>query len=266
MLKALKNVEEKLEVLVQMSPANFRILPVPDDFQSSLRDGTWSKKVKAHYQVDYCTVLSQLFPQSDLSYWFPAVSEHIVPKGQWQFAKGLGFEVSHSRNGLLLLKHLEKTYQAGKWTLIPTGNHANGVKTDRVWRWESSLWETRRQRQTETPHIWRPARKNHLCAPTSLHVLLVSQSADGSWRIWGVAKSMALRRELRKAVWCNERRTFSETIALTARPGSPCCTVKSQSRPLEKEQLLLQFPHVASPKNAVTGVAPLIKGVIISWL
>ena len=132
MLKALKNVEEKLEVLVQMSPANFRILPVPDDFQSSLRDGTWSKKVKAHYQVDYCTVLSQLFPQSDLSYWFPAVSEHIVPKGQWQFAKGLGFEVSHSRNGLLLLKHLEKTYQAGKWTLIPTGNHANGVKTDRV--------------------------------------------------------------------------------------------------------------------------------------
>lgn len=128
MLKALKNVEEKLEVLVQMSPANFRILPVPDDLESSLRDGTWSKKVKAHYQVDYCTVLSQLFPQSDLSYWFPAVSEHIVPKGQWQFAKGLGFEVSHSRNGLLLLKHLEKTYQAGKWTLIPTGNHANGVE------------------------------------------------------------------------------------------------------------------------------------------
>eukprot|EP00434_Breviolum_minutum_P014394 symbB.v1.2.012691.t3/scaffold880.1/size155533/13 len=71
MLKALKNVEEKLEVLVQMSPANFRILPVPDDLESSLRDGTWSKKVKAHYQ------------------------------GQWQFAKGLGFEVSRSHNGLL---------------------------------------------------------------------------------------------------------------------------------------------------------------------
>ena len=40
----------------------------------------------------------------------------------------MGFEVSHSRNGLLLLKHLEKTYQAGKWTPIPTGNHANGVE------------------------------------------------------------------------------------------------------------------------------------------
>ena len=75
--------------------------------KKKLRDGTWSKKVKAHYQVDYCTVLSQLFPQSDLSYWFPAVSEHIVPKGQWQFAKGLGFEVSHSRNGLLLRRKVD---------------------------------------------------------------------------------------------------------------------------------------------------------------
>jgi len=122
------HVKEKLEVLLQMSPANFRILPVPDDFESSFRDGTWSKKVKAHYEVEYCTVLSQLFPQSYLYYWFPAVSEHIVPKGQWQLAKGLGFKVSDSRNGLLLLKHLEKTYHAGKWTPIPTGNHANGVE------------------------------------------------------------------------------------------------------------------------------------------
>ena len=102
--RKLETLETNIQVLAQMSPANFRILPVPDDLESSLRDGTWSKKVKAHYQVDYCTVLSQLFPQSDLSVWFPAVSEHIVLKGQWQFAKSLGFEVSHSRNGLLLLE------------------------------------------------------------------------------------------------------------------------------------------------------------------
>ena len=189
------HVKEKLEVLLQMSPANFRILPVPDDFESSFRDGTWSKKVKAHYEVEYCTVLSQLFPQSYLYYWFPAVSEHIVPKGQWQLAKGLGFKVSDSRNGLLLLKHLEKTYQAGKWTLIPTGNHANGVelkiyvsndlKAKQIEYEDGTVVRGKEGGKGKLKHLtfWRPARKNHLCEPTSLHALLVSQSTDGSWRM-----------------------------------------------------------------------------------
>ena len=127
--RRLEMLETNIQVLAQTSAANFRILPVPEDLETSLRDGsTWSKNVKAHYGQKCCTVLSQVFPQTHASWWFPAVSEHIVPKGQWQVASKLGFEVSNSRNGLLLLKHLEKTYQAGKWTLIPTGNHAKGVE------------------------------------------------------------------------------------------------------------------------------------------
>ena len=99
------------------------------------RGSDWRRKVGDYYNFCQCMVLSQLFPAERAPKWFqktdvgdefrrargpfPAVAEHIIPKGQDSVGKAWDVNVHEECNGLLLLRHLERTYQAGKWSMLP---------------------------------------------------------------------------------------------------------------------------------------------------
>ena len=99
------------------------------------RGSDWRRKVGDYYNFCQCMVLSQLFPAERAPKWFqktdagdefrrargpfPAVAEHTIPKGQDSVGKAWDVNVHEECNGLLLLRHLERTYQAGKWSMLP---------------------------------------------------------------------------------------------------------------------------------------------------
>ena len=126
--KVLGTLDGKLEELQQslalqkklMKPL-YTIKPVPEDVVSVLTSDTFRNNVPQLYARRSCVVLSQLFPCRDQDFWFPAATEHIVPRQQWQTACLYGFEATDAQNGLPLLKDLELKCQAGHFTFIPTG-------------------------------------------------------------------------------------------------------------------------------------------------
>ena len=98
------------------------------------RGSDWRRKVGDDYNFCQCMVLSQLFPAERAPKLFqktdagdefrrargpfPAVAEHIIPKGQDSVGKAWDVNVHEECSGLLL-RHLERTYQAGKWSMLP---------------------------------------------------------------------------------------------------------------------------------------------------
>ena len=99
------------------------------------RGSDWRGKVGDYYNFCQCMVLSQLFPAERAPKLFqktdagdefrrargpfPAVAEHTIPKGQDSVGKAWDVNVHEECSGLLLLRHLERTYQAGKWSMLP---------------------------------------------------------------------------------------------------------------------------------------------------
>lgn len=113
-----------------------KIRPVTESAAATETRGTdWNGKVMEHFQCNRsCVVLAALFPQVPKPRWFgqdpefrrsqtafPAVATHIVPKGQIIVGQFWNIDVHAPTNGLPLLRHLERTFQAGLWTMIPTG-------------------------------------------------------------------------------------------------------------------------------------------------
>jgi len=116
-----KEIQGPLGLQKKLMKPLYTIKPVPEDVISVLTTDTFRNNVLELYKMRYCIVLSQLFPCQKPDYWFPAATEHIVPRQQWQTAKFCGFQATDARNGLPLLKDLELKYQAGHFTVIPTG-------------------------------------------------------------------------------------------------------------------------------------------------
>ena len=103
------------------------------------RGGDWRRKVGDYYNFCQRMVLSPLFPAERTPRWFqeeedageefrrsrgpfPAVAEHIVRKGQDSVGRAWDVNVHEGCNGLFLLRHLERTYQAGKWSMLPVAD------------------------------------------------------------------------------------------------------------------------------------------------
>lgn len=136
--RAAKRQRTNVEVIAQLVRNLAKVRPVTLSAAALETQGTdWNRKVREHYESTACAVLSSLFPddadrkprwfrhdpffkKSDTA--FPAVAEHIIPKAQHVQGAMWGVDVHDASNGLLLLRHLERQYQAGKWTLIPTDN------------------------------------------------------------------------------------------------------------------------------------------------
>ena len=112
----------------------YRILPVAEDDASSTHaSNAWHQQVKDYYpqfvvnNTLVCCVLSSLFAKMDhgglgtvsFERWCFAVCEHIIPRKDADVARKLGFGKDDPQNGLPLFGHLEKTYQAGCWSLMP---------------------------------------------------------------------------------------------------------------------------------------------------
>ena len=117
----LEELQGSLDLQKKLMKPLYTIKPVPEDVISVLTTDTFRNNVLELYKMRYCIVLSQLFPCQKPDYWFPAATAHIVPRQQWQTANLCGFQATDARNGLPLLKDLELKYQAGHFTVIPTG-------------------------------------------------------------------------------------------------------------------------------------------------
>ena len=51
----------------------------------------------------------------------------IIPKGDYSVGKAWQVDVHEECNGLLLLRHLERKYQAGKWSMLPVPDGPSNV-------------------------------------------------------------------------------------------------------------------------------------------
>ena len=131
--------QAKNEALLMESFLNrFTLTPV-SHYSSTTLDGEWHRNAVEYYNTKSCLVLQKLFPEDfraqpwwlDATGWestFPAVAEHIIPKKGWHFVQNeLDIQIDSARNSLLLLRHLEHTFQDGDWSLIPVGRGGGAV-------------------------------------------------------------------------------------------------------------------------------------------
>ncbi|CAK9068980.1 unnamed protein product [Durusdinium trenchii] len=145
LVKKLDELKEQLEqvakneaLLMEAFLNRFTLTPV-SHYSSTTLDGEWHRNAVEYYNTKSCLVLQKLFPEDfraqpwwlDATGWestFPAVAEHIIPKNGWHFVQNeLGIQIDSARNSLLLLRHLEHTFQDGDWSLIPVGRGGGAV-------------------------------------------------------------------------------------------------------------------------------------------
>ena len=108
-------------------------------YSSATLDGHWHQRAQEYYNTRSCLVLQNLFPddfkvkprwlhETGWDSIFPAVAEHIIPKNGYNFVQNeLSIEIDSPRNSLLLLRHLEHTFQDGDWSLIPAKSSSGAV-------------------------------------------------------------------------------------------------------------------------------------------
>ena len=124
----------KVDAVATLQTNMVTVSPVTESAAATQTRGRdWHIKVVNYYDCQQCMVLSQLYPdERRLPDWFskddhfrkacspfPAVAEHIIPKGQEIVGKSWDVDIHDGCNGLLLLRHLERMYQAGKWSMLP---------------------------------------------------------------------------------------------------------------------------------------------------
>ena len=126
-------IEAKMDGIVMMQNNLCTVSPVTFSAAVTQTRGTdWHFKVVSYYKHSQCMVLSQLYPNQAVPSWFrsdqehcrvknafPAVAEHIIPKGQDTVGKSWNMDIWREYNGLLLLRHLERKYQMGQWSMLP---------------------------------------------------------------------------------------------------------------------------------------------------
>ena len=136
--KKLEQVTKNEALLMEAFLNRFTLTPV-SHYSSTTLDGEWHRNAVEYYNTKSCLVLQKLFPEDfrarprwlHATGWestFPAVAEHIIPKKGWHFVQNeLGIQIDSARNSLLLLRHLEHTFQDGDWSLIPVGRDGGAV-------------------------------------------------------------------------------------------------------------------------------------------
>ena len=136
--ETLEQVAKNEALLMEAFLNRFTLTPV-SHYSSTTLDGEWHRNAVEYYNTKSCLVLQKLFPEDfraqpwwlDATGWestFPAVAEHIIPKNGWHFVQNeLGIQIDSARNSLLLLRHLEHTFQDGDWSLIPVGRDGGAV-------------------------------------------------------------------------------------------------------------------------------------------
>ena len=136
--ETLEQVAKNEALLMEAFLNRFTLTPVSHHSSTTL-DGEWHRNAVEYYNTKSCLVLQKLFPEDFRARprwlyatgWesiFPAVAEHIIPKKGWHFVQNeLGIQIDSARNSLLLLRHLEHTFQDGDWSLIPVGRDGGAV-------------------------------------------------------------------------------------------------------------------------------------------
>ena len=117
-------------------------LTLQSDYSWAKSREEWFDESAEYYQTSSCIILHSLFPRTyskRLPTWatergwqsvFPAVAEHIIPAKGYTFIENeLQIPIHAVRNSLPLFRHLEKTFQNGDWSLVPTGTD----DMDRMW-------------------------------------------------------------------------------------------------------------------------------------
>ena len=133
----LKRIEAKVEATCALQMKMATVSAVTESAAATQTRGTdWHRKVVGYFDFHQCMVLSQLFPDERVPPSrfkdrdagddfrraqgpFPAVAEHIIPEGDYSVGKAWQVDVHEECSGLLLLRHLERKYQAGKWSMLP---------------------------------------------------------------------------------------------------------------------------------------------------
>ena len=117
-------------LLMEAFMSRYRLTPV-SDYTRPATDDVWCEKAWKHYNTRSCLVLQKVFPGDfqckpwwlESTGWesiFPAVGEHIIPQKGYQYMETeLEIEINNAHNSLLLLRHLEGTFQNGDWSLMP---------------------------------------------------------------------------------------------------------------------------------------------------
>ena len=116
----------------------YTLTPV-SHYSSATLDGHWHQRAQEYYNTRSCLVLQNLFPddfkvkprwlhETGWDSIFPAVAAHIIPKNGYNFVQNeLSIEIDSPRNSILLLRHLEHTFQDGDWSLIPAERSSGAV-------------------------------------------------------------------------------------------------------------------------------------------
>ena len=129
----------KNEALLMEAFLNRYTLTPVSHYSSATLDGEWHQRACEYYNTRSCLVLQKLFPEDFQAtprwlatmHWdsiFPAVAEHIIPKNGYSFVQNeLGIQIDSPRNSILLLRHLEHTFQDGDWSLIPVETRGGAV-------------------------------------------------------------------------------------------------------------------------------------------
>ena len=129
----------KNEALLMEAFLNRYTLTPVSHYSSATLDGDWHQRSQEYYNTRSCLVLQNLFPddfkvkprwlhETGWDSIFPAVAEHIIPKNGYNFVQNeLSIEIDSPRNSLLLLRHLEHTFQDGDWSLIPAERSSGAV-------------------------------------------------------------------------------------------------------------------------------------------
>ena len=135
----LRQVAKNEALLMEAFLNRYTLTPV-SQYSSATLDGQWHQRAQEYYRTGSCLVLQNLFPDDfQVKPWwlratrwdsiFPAVAEHIIPKNGFNFVQNeLGIEIDNPRNSILLLRHLEHTFQNGDWSLIPVESSGGAVK------------------------------------------------------------------------------------------------------------------------------------------
>ena len=151
--KSQRSQSEKQKVLMEMALNRYNLTPQSDYGWAKSRE-EWSDESAEYYQTRSCIILHTLFPHTyskGLPKWatdrgwqsaFPAVAEHIIPAKGYTFIENeLQIPIHAVRNSLPLFRHLEKTFQNGDWSLVPTGTDDMDKMWFRVYV-SKPLWST----------------------------------------------------------------------------------------------------------------------------
>ena len=129
----------KNEALLMEAFLNRYTLTPVSHCSSATLDGHWHQRAQEYYNTRSCLVLQNLFPddfkvkprwlhETGWDSIFPAVAAHIIPKNGYNFVQNeLSIEIDSPRNSILLLRHLEHTFQDGDWSLIPAERSSGAV-------------------------------------------------------------------------------------------------------------------------------------------